>query len=223
MKPLVSCICITADRRDLVRGAIASYLSQDWDRKQLELVVLDDGEDEVRDLCEWLPNATYIRLATKQRIGLKRNLACEAAAGEILIHWDDDDWSAASRISDQVARMIESGKAVSGYNSLLFWDGTRGFRYQGAANYSLGTALCFTKAFWRQNPFQDGPRIQEDNVFVTAAQSCNQIVSVDGREMMVARIHPRNTSPKPALENPRQWIPVDRARIPAEFFEAIAC
>ena len=219
MKPLVSCICITADRADLIRAAISSYLSQDWERK--ELIVLDDGEKDVRDLCESLPHTTYIRLATRQKIAVKRNLACEAAAGEVLIHWDDDDWSAASRIADQVARLETHGKAVSGYHSLLFWDGARGFKYHGAENYSLGTALCFEKRFWRLNPFQDS-RKHEDNVFVQAAQSRDAIVSVDGRGMMVARIHPRNTAPKPALDNPPQWIPVDRADIPAEFFEAIA-
>ncbi len=53
------------------------------------------GSDMVKDLIKQLvPDAVYIYLTEKQMIGTKRNLACEATSGEVICHFDDDDWSA---------------------------------------------------------------------------------------------------------------------------------
>jgi len=220
MSPLVSCICVTANRRHMIRAALEAYRSQDWPNK--ELIVIDDGSPDVRDLCAKIPDCVYIYVAGPNKIGVKRNLACEAASGEVVCHWDDDDWSASNRISDQVSRLLESGKAVSGYHSMLFWDGQRGFRYKGAPDYSLGTALCYRKDFWRKHSFikEDG-RHFEDNAFVQAARNEQQIVSVDAETRMVARIHPKNTAPKRPEASPQQWPPVPAADLPLEFFVAI--
>jgi glycosyltransferase involved in cell wall biosynthesis len=223
MLPLVSAVCVTADRREFLRAAVDCYLAQDWPNK--ELVVIDDGQDRVGDLCRDVPNCRYIHLAgaqlpigVKQKIGVKRNRGAEAAQGEIICAWDDDDYSAPERISDQVERMIESGKAVSGYHSMLFWDGERAFRYKGAYDYSLGSALCYRKEFWRQHAFiSEDHRRWEDNVFVQDARNENQIICTDAAKMMVARIHAGNTCPKKPAENPQQWAAVNPEELPALF------
>ena len=44
-RSLVSCLMPTADRRRYVPGAIASFLAQDYEPR--ELIVLDDGQDSV--------------------------------------------------------------------------------------------------------------------------------------------------------------------------------
>lgn len=222
MTPLVSCICVTANRRSMIGAALESYRSQDWPNK--ELIVIDDGSQDVRDLCADIPNCVYIYVAGPQKIGAKRNIACEAASGEIIVTIDDDDWSSSDRVSDQVNRLLESGKAVSGYHSMLFWDGTRGFKYKGASDYSLGTALCYRKDFWRKNAFiHENGRQFEDNAFVQAAKNASELISVDAEAKMVARIHSRNTSPKRPLESPSQWVPVGSSEFPAAFLNAIAC
>ena len=89
----------TCNRQGLIPVALKCFLSQDWPDK--ELVVIDDGAAKVGELVKQLvPDAVYIYLAKKQVIGVKRNLACEAAGGEVICHFDDDDWSAAARVSD---------------------------------------------------------------------------------------------------------------------------
>jgi glycosyltransferase involved in cell wall biosynthesis len=218
--PLVSAVCVTADRREFVRAAIACFVAQDYPEK--ELVVIDDGRDRVGDLCAAVPRCRYVALdGEKRKIGVKRNLGAEAAAGEILCHWDDDDWSAPSRIRDQVERMLASGKAVSGYHSMLFWDGTRAFRYKGPLDYSVGSALCYQKDFWRRHAFvAEDHRRWEDNVFVQDARNERQIVCADAEKLMVARIHAANTCPKKPAEAPLQWAAVDPSEVPEGFFEA---
>jgi glycosyltransferase involved in cell wall biosynthesis len=78
--------------------------------------VIADGEN-CEDLVRGEPSARYIHFGIKHSIGAKRNLGCEAARGEIIAHWDDDDYSAPGRLEDQVRRILTSGKAVTGYNS----------------------------------------------------------------------------------------------------------
>jgi glycosyltransferase involved in cell wall biosynthesis len=84
----------TCNRQGFIPVALKRYLSQDW--PDIELVVIDDGAVKVGGLVKQLvPDAVYIYLAEKQTIGTKRNLACEAARGAVICHFDDDDWSAA--------------------------------------------------------------------------------------------------------------------------------
>ena len=76
----MSCIMPTYNRQGLIPVALKCFLSQDWPDK--ELVVIDDGVVKVEGLVKQLvPDAVYIYLAEKQIIGVKRNLACEAAGG----------------------------------------------------------------------------------------------------------------------------------------------
>lgn len=226
--PLVSAImpvfALTSGQQEMVDTASASFLSQDW--PDVELLVIDDSPtpiDLTRVSC--LPHrwTRYVRLTERMKIGPKRNLACELASGDIIVHFDSDDWSAPSRIRDQVERLLISGKSVSGYHSMLFWDGDgkEAFKYKGSEDYSLGTGLCYRKTFWQKHSFvPEGPKSWEDNVFVQAARNENEIVAVDAGQLMVARIHAGNTCPKKPREHPLQWSKVDVGEIPQDFFAA---
>lgn len=150
------------------------------------------------------------------RIGPKRNYCCQWARGEIIIHWDDDDWSAPGRMAEQVVR-LSGGIAVTGYRSLLFWDERRhqAYRYTGSARYTLGTSLCYLRSWQRAHPFAD-LAIGEDNDFRARAQA--RLATVDGGEMMVARIHGGSTSPK-QTGNIKQWTPLPATILPDGFLK----
>lgn len=128
-------------------------------------------------------------------IGIARNLGCEQAHGEIICHWDDDDYSAPNRITDQVGRLLDTGKAVTGYSSMRFTDGRRNWQYSGSAGYALGTSLCYRRDFWQVNRFPP-EQVGEDNSFVARARARGAIVSVDAGDLMFATIHGGNTSPR---------------------------
>jgi len=82
----------TRNRRLFVVQAVAQFLAQDYGDR--ELIVVDDGEDAVADLLPADSRIRPLRLDRRATIGAKRNIACEAAAGEVIAHWDDDDWMA---------------------------------------------------------------------------------------------------------------------------------
>jgi len=60
------------------------------------------------------PGFHYVRAAVGTSIGAKRNLACEAAKGAAIVHWDDDDWYAPDRVSRQVAPILAGLADVTG-------------------------------------------------------------------------------------------------------------
>ncbi len=117
--------------------------------------------------------------------------------GEIIAHWDDDDYSAPGRLTDQVERLIDSGLSVTAYRSMKFTDGHDFRLYLGTPLYALGTSLCYRKDWWSANRFRS-LQIAEDFWFADAARGARQLTSVDGGELMYATVHPSNTSP-------RQW------------------
>ncbi|MGH9945399.1 MAG: glycosyltransferase, partial [Pyrinomonadaceae bacterium] len=47
-------------------------------------------------------------------IGAKRNLACRFAEGEIIAHWDDDDWYAPDRLRYQALPLITGEADLTG-------------------------------------------------------------------------------------------------------------
>jgi glycosyltransferase involved in cell wall biosynthesis len=213
--PLVSAIMPTRNRREMTKQAIASFLSQDYEQK--ELLICDDEDAPSLELNEFPVSRNVIYIVTEQQmtIGAKRNELCEWAAGEIIVHFDSDDWSHPHRIGDQVSRLLASRRAVTGYHSLLFWDGREATKFVSTRNdYACGATLCFLKSFWEKHPFEN-LQIGEDNRFVRAAQSSDEIIATDCGAMMVARIHSGNTFTKPG------YPPISLSELPKEFWAAI--
>src|SRR5215510_9707139 len=110
----------TCNRSAFVPRAIRYFLDQDYEGK--ELLIVDDGSENGADLIPDDPLIRYIRLNERLPLGAKRNLACREARGEIIVHWDDDDWMAPWRLSYQINALIEAQAEICGLNRLLFYN-----------------------------------------------------------------------------------------------------
>src|SRR5689334_4653100 len=117
---VVSCIMPTANRRVFIPRAVAYFFRQDYPER--ELLIIDDGSDPVEDLIPADARIRYIRTAPGMSLGAKRNFACEQARGDIIAHWDDDDWHAPRRLSTQVNALLEHDAEVCGLDQLLFYE-----------------------------------------------------------------------------------------------------
>jgi glycosyltransferase involved in cell wall biosynthesis len=117
---LVSCIMPTCNRRAFVPQAIQYFLRQDYADR--ELIVVDDGTDAVMDLIPPDTRIRYVQLGKKQALGPKRNLACQEARGETVVHWDDDDWMANWRLSYQVTNLLKERADICGLDKPLYYD-----------------------------------------------------------------------------------------------------
>jgi len=115
--------------------------------------------------------------------------------GSVICHWDDDDWSAPTRIAEQVDVLAQSGAAVTGYRLMIFHDERDNTTriYSGNVDYVLGTSLCYGRAWALAHPF-DALTVGEDNQFVSRAARLNTLHVADGLGLMVAASHDGGTS-----------------------------
>ena len=182
--PLVSVLICTRNRRDRVRRVIRNYVAQDYPNK--ELVLVDDGDDLVSDLLENLPDATYLYRPSKN-LSEKRNHGIEAATGEYICHFDDDDWHGPNRLSDQV-RMIEDSHAdIVGYSHCYWWDEVRNVasHYMGPM---WGATMLYRTEFALDHPWDESISLAEDAPFTRNAV----LHEKPAGENMVAVMHAGN-------------------------------
>ena len=196
--PLVTAIMPTADRRDYVARSLRYFLRQD--HPSCELLVLDDGEDRIADLLPRDdPRVRYVALDDRLVLGEKRNRACELAHGEIIVHWDDDDWQAPHRISYQVAELERSGATICGPGRVLYFDPAASaawlYEYPSVRrSWLAGNGLCYRRSLWEQTRF---PNVQvgEDARFIWNPRVRSRLVLGDHR-FFAALVHGHNTSHK---------------------------
>jgi glycosyltransferase involved in cell wall biosynthesis len=204
----------TCDRRRFVSHAIACFLRQTYE--PAELLVLDDGTDAIADLVPRDPRVRYVRQDARLVIGRKRNLMCELADGEVIVHWDDDDWSAPWRVSYQVGALVADGSELCGLSRVRFYDpaARRGWEYRypdGTRPWVYGATLCYWKSFWRGNPFPD-IHVGEDTRFVWSDR-VRRLLAHDDTRFFIGTMHAANTSPK--RTNDPRWTPYPAAEIAA--------
>jgi glycosyltransferase involved in cell wall biosynthesis len=203
----------TRDRRAWVPQAIGYFLRQDF--TDCELVILDDGADALRDLVPDDRRIRYVRLEGPPRtVGAKRNMACAEARGELIAHWDDDDWYPSWRLRAQVAAMA-AGADVCGSSQLYYLDdgGDRAWRYAygGGEAFVGGNTLMYRRRVWEANPFPDA-QIGEDVRFVRARGRA-QLRDLANPALCIAMLHAANTSPKATTT--AWWTPMPVATVRA--------
>jgi glycosyltransferase involved in cell wall biosynthesis len=205
-KPLVSCIMPTANRQKYIPYAINNFLIQDY--PNAELVIIDDGTEAISLLLPDDPRINYFYVPPIGTTGLKRNYACERSNGELIMHWDDDDWRAPDWISRQVDYLLTSGADICGIEHVNFFSAVTDTFWKGTAlnrnnpnipGWLNGATLIYRKSFWEQHPFKD-LQTAEDDDFIK--KSGAKTFAHDYIEGFVAILHPDNTTVK-YFENPR--------------------
>lgn len=101
---------VTANRKKIASRAINCFQRQTYENK--ELVLVDDGEEDYSDLLTNISSSdvNYVRIKQKEevKLGELRNISLEAAKGDFLIQWDDDDWYHSDRIRLQT-EVLQNG------------------------------------------------------------------------------------------------------------------
>jgi glycosyltransferase involved in cell wall biosynthesis len=197
--PLVSCIMPTYNRRALVPLALQLFCRQDYPHR--ELIVVDDGDDAVGDLVSNAPDVRYFRLPARTPIGAKRNFACQQAQGEIIAHWDDDDWYAPERLRYQVAPILADQADLTGLENAFvlepgdgrFWTTRQDLHRQMFFGNVHGGTLVFRKQL-----FAEGVRYPELNLaedawlLQTALKRGKRLLRLSNPGVFVYMRHGRN-------------------------------
>jgi glycosyltransferase involved in cell wall biosynthesis len=173
--PLASCIMPTFNRRKYIPQALQSFQQQDYPER--ELIIVDDGSDPVEDLIPPAANIRYLRLPRRASIGAKRNLACQHAQGEIIAHWDDDDWYASDRLRYQAAPIIQGQADLTGLENAFvlqlpqaeFWGIDPHLHQRLFVGNVHGGTLVYRKELWSKGLRYPEVNLAEDASFIFRA------------------------------------------------------
>jgi hypothetical protein len=157
-------------------------------------------------------------------LGEKRNLVNAAVHGDLIAHWDDDDWYAPWRLSAQV-RALETGPpgAISGSRTLVFIDIATGdlweYQYVTGSYGAHGATLCYPRDVWAALPFKH-VQVASDYYFCNALTPHHAVVE-PVQTICIATAHPDNTCPR--RFDPPVWRRVDSTQVPSQCREWLAC
>lgn len=151
---LVSCVCLTYNRPQLVEEAIQCFIDQTYNNK--ELIVLCDNPNCLFVLEPPHPQVRVINVWRRfPNLGSKYNYVKNFIQGDYVCIWEDDDLFGFNRIEEQVrlfAEIEERGEiydVVKGKLALFSLDNK---------DYSIGGNLyhsqsCFTAEFFHRTKF----------------------------------------------------------------------
>ncbi len=224
------------DRAEYMARAIESFQMQTYLRRHLMIFGTNPADHNFgiakhREFDGSIGRVQVV-IPPNQPIGVLRNCANMNVPPrtDVIMHWDDDDYSYPHRIEEQVD-LLKSAAAFDvecvGYNSMLFWKAPRVYRNPahmsaealdaGAVEeieagqawqyvnprptYCLGTSLCYYRRTWERLPFQ---RVKEgeDLAFINAlGKRTAALPGTYGQiPRMIARIHGENTASKIVID-----------------------
>ena len=204
--PPVSIITLTRNRRPFIPLAKYSFLAQTYPEHLLEWVIVDDGEDPIKDLVTDLPNVTYI-LTEQMTIGAKRNLGISRAKHDILVMMDDDDVYPNNSVLSRVAHMLAEPRRECLFSTVLpCYEIHEKKSFMNVPPITLPMSqrvseatLCFTRAFWEKQKFPD-QQVAEGDAFLHGREDmCREFSPQD---VIVSLCHKKTTSSRkpPAME-----------------------
>ncbi len=204
---MISCLMVTLDRLELAKLAIRSYAKQTYlDR---ELVIVSDGEESYRSaLMNYVcaSGVAGVRLIDpgpgRWTLGALRNISLDAAHGEILCQWDDDDYSHPERLTTQAQHMASEGASFFTDHlqyiepdAVLSWiDWSNDGRNHGLMRLAPGTLMMYRDPRFRYPESGPDARRGEDWVFMEAIYASLPVAPLTGAgHLYLYRYHGRNT------------------------------
>jgi hypothetical protein len=204
----VSCLMVTRDRVAMAKRAIRCFASQTYAAR--ELIVVCDGEARVSRALRVFVDA--LRLDTVRfvdvpisglSLGSLRNRAMEAATGEVVCQWDDDDCSHPDRIRLQLDHMLEQGaRACLLSDHLQFLEDDSALRWvdwtlggSGPADRLAPGTLMMMKDDQFRYP-EEGPHARRGEDTVMLRDLCQSVPVVglpDAGYLYLYTYHGRNT------------------------------
>lgn len=206
---MISCLMVTLDRPALAKLAIRSYAEQSYPNR--ELVIVTDGEECYRSaLARYveelgIPGVRVIYPGSGGfTLGALRNISMEAAQGEIICQWDDDDYSHPERLAVQARHMLAEAAGASFFTDhlqyieperVLSWiDWSVDGQNKGMLQLAPGTLMMHRDPRFRYVESGPDARRGEDWLFMKALYGSIPVAALRGvGYLYLYRYHGRNT------------------------------
>lgn len=109
---MVSCLCVTDNRPAFMAWLLWNFDRQTWQER--ELIIVDSS---AKPYVSNRDNVRVIAMPQGTNVPTKRNRAIEAAQGEIVTWFDDDDWQHPSKLEWLVAALANGAIYAGGTHS----------------------------------------------------------------------------------------------------------
>jgi len=201
--PFVSVLTPTYNRRRFLPSLIECYQSQEYPKQYMEWIILDDGEDCVKDVFDacGIPNVRYIRMNEKLLIGAKRNILNREAKGSILVAMDDDDFYTPKRVSHVVKKFVQNpGIQVAGSSEIyLYYTDIKKIYKFGPydKNHATNGTMAWRKEYANTHLYDETVAFAEEKSFL--ASYTTPLIQLDPLQVMLVISHSDNTFNKKKL------------------------
>ena len=211
MKPFVSVVTPTYNRRKFLPAMIECYKSQTYPKDRMEWIILDDGTDCVKDIFEDLkiPNLKYIRLDSKLLIGAKRNILNKEAVGDIVVAMDDDDFYSEERVSHVVQKFGQNPKIeLAGASEIYMYytDNKKIYKFGPySPTHATNGTLAYRKSYGKAHLYDETVPNAEERSFLDNYK--HPMIQLDTFKVMLVLSHSENTFDKKAMrDKPNPFI-----------------
>jgi glycosyltransferase involved in cell wall biosynthesis len=200
-KPFVSICTPTYNRRQFIPSLIKCYESQTYPTQLIEWIIIDDGEDSVKDLFENIKGVKYYRYEEKLKLGRKRNLMHEKSKGEIIVYMDDDDFYPPDRVNHAVNRLRSAPQALAAGSTVvyIYFDDIKKiyqFGPYGASHATAGT-FAFKRKLLSMTQYDDEAECAEEKFFLKNYSI--PLIQLDPMKTILVFAHKYNTFDKRKL------------------------
>lgn len=208
--PLITCVCVTKNRTELLKKAIKCYLNQSYPNKNL--VILSQGSlisnQDIKSFVVSLQrnDITFVSAPESLSLGAMRNASVELATGEIICQWDDDDLYHPDRLLTQyktltndnrnIASVYSSFLKLFSHTSKLYWCDWYG-EPKFTHKFLCGSVMFHKKAFhmYRQFYPENGhqSKVEEDLHVLEKLNYKGGIAAVTAAHQYIYIFHGSNT------------------------------
>jgi glycosyltransferase involved in cell wall biosynthesis len=184
----------------------------------MELVVLDDGSDKIKDLIDasGLTNIVYLAEEEKMNIGMKRNKLNAAAKGDIMVCMDDDDYYSPERVEHVVKKLMSNPKYdICGSSQIFMYYTDIQKIYQFgpyAPNHATNGTFAYRRRFLENHAYDETVTHAEETSFVN--KYTEPMLQLDPFKVMLVMAHSENTFDKKKMrETPNPFVKLTNYKI----------
>jgi glycosyltransferase involved in cell wall biosynthesis len=175
--PTVSIVVPTYGRPEFFELIMRNWNRIEYPREKLELIICDDSP-KAKKIETQNKQIRYCVLNKKVSIGEKRNILCNAAKNEYIVHMDDDDWYPPESVACRIRILLEYQKSIKqdacfGCSKVLCLDliSNQMFEAYDASEENLPATLsestmAYSKRYWEQQRFNNNSIFAECLPFI---------------------------------------------------------
>jgi glycosyltransferase involved in cell wall biosynthesis len=207
--PFVSVVTPTYNRRRFIPYLIKCYEAQTYRHDRMEWIILDDGQDKVKDLfdeaAKRIPNIRYLALPEDEKllIGAKRNRLNQEATGSIIVAMDDDDYYVPVRVAAVVmAFKRQPTYELAGASEIYMYYTDIKIIYKLGpynANHATNGTMAWRSSYSKKHLYDEIVTHSEERSFLEDYK--HPMIQLDPYKVMLVISHSENTFDKKAMRD----------------------